>query len=122
MDTTIAPLESGGTSTFFTPKAYMAKVISVRTLPFIGTRAMVGVVPQIRSPLHGSRRKNGTVFRPGSLWQAVDIGGKVVDDPVQPSGGPAVLVGIEQGHHITLCSRGRAAQLQGRRHISTRAA
>src|SRR6202044_3145719 len=71
------------------------KRVAMRRISFVRAGAVIGVVAEIGTALHGTRRQNRAVLGAGSLGQLVDSRRQVVDDPVPPSRGIAVLIGIE---------------------------
>jgi hypothetical protein len=64
-------------------------------LALVRTGSVISVVSEIGAALHGSRWQNGTMLRASALGKFVNARGQVINDPVPPSRGIAVLVRIE---------------------------
>src|SRR5580704_510977 len=85
--------------------------VAMRRVPFVRARAVIGVRTEIGAALRRARGQRRTVFLTGSLGQRGDIPRQVIDHPMPPSRGIAVLIGIEQSQHETFGSRRNAGPL-----------
>src|ERR1700733_6807311 len=86
----------GGHVQFLDTQRIYGEGIAVRRLAFVGTGSVISVIAEIGAALHGSRWQNSAMLRPSALGKFVSSRGQVIDDPVPPSRGVAVLVRVEQ--------------------------
>src|ERR1700733_2104859 len=85
----------GGHVQFLDAQRIDGEGIAMWRLALVRTRSVISVVAEIGAALHRPRRQNGAMLGASALGKSVSACGQVINDPVPPSGGIAVLVRIE---------------------------